>query len=104
MSAADRTIQGVSIACSPERGWVTIMGRLSGEVLEYPVVDLAILSPQGDKLAETMIVDAPLEFQMTLHVRGVPAGAPLVLRVVVLQGENTVAVREYEFEYLVESE
>jgi hypothetical protein len=102
MPAAEETIHGVSVACRPERGWVTVMGRLAGESLEYPVVDLAILSSEGEKLAETMIVDATPEFQMTLHVRGVPAGAPLVLRVEVLQSENTVAVREYKFDYLPE--
>lgn len=102
MPTAEETIQGMSVACQPERGWVTVRGRLAGETPEYPVVELIILSPEGKRLAETMIVDAPPEFQMTLHLRSVPEGAPLVLRVEVSENENTVAVREYSFEYLPE--
>jgi hypothetical protein len=92
----------VSVACQPERGWVTISGRLAGSALEYPVVELAILTPERVKLAESMIVDALLEFQMTLHLHDVPAGAPLILRVEVLQGDLSVAVREYSFDYAPE--
>jgi hypothetical protein len=101
MPVAEKYVWGVSMACQPDRGWVTVMGRLA-EGLEYPVVELAILSPQGEKLAETMIVDAPAEFQMTLHPKNVSLGVPLVLRVEVLQGESVIAAREYLFEYLPE--
>ncbi len=99
---AEEIIRGVSVACQPERGWVTVRGRLAGDTPQYPVVDLTIVSPEGEKLAETMIVDAPLEFQMTLHVPHTPEGAPLVLRVRVSADDNTVAEREYSFEYLPE--
>jgi len=102
LPAAEDTIQGVSVACRPERGWVTIMGRLDGATLEYPVVELAVLSPEREKLAETMIVDAPPEFQMTLHLHDVPVGVPLILRVEVHQGDSSVALREYSFDYAPE--
>jgi hypothetical protein len=102
MPAAEDTIQGVSVACQAQRGWVTITGRLAGAKWEYPVVELVVLSLEREKLAESMIVDAPREFQMTLHLRDVPVGAPLILRVEVLHGDSSVAVREYSFDYASE--
>jgi hypothetical protein len=97
----EHIIEHISVACEPQRGWVTVTGLLAGP-LEYPVVELTILSAEGRRLASTMIVDSTPEFHMTLHPRDVEPGMPLILRVEVLVKETRVAVREYDFVYAAE--
>jgi hypothetical protein len=92
-------VQHIAVACDTQRGWVTVSGQRALE-LPFPVVELALLSAEGYLLASTIIVDAPPEFQMTLHPRGVVPEMPLILRVELLVGEESLYVAEYSFSFV----
>lgn len=101
MTEDDPVIESVAISAAPARGWVTVDGRLRADIV-YPVVELTVLSKTGERLTGTMIVDAQPEYRMTLHTAGAAPGAELVLRVEVIQSDQTLAVQEYEFRYVAD--
>lgn len=98
MSDESKVIESLSLAVDAARGRVAVRGRLRPG-LEYPVVELSLLSQAGREVAATIIVDAGVEFDMTLHPRGVDPGVPLTLRVDVLENEEKIASEEYSFVY-----
>lgn len=68
------------IDCVPEKGWVVVYTELTGQ-WEHPVFELSILSSERQKLASTLILDAPSSFRITLHPGDVEVGMPLLLQV-----------------------
>jgi hypothetical protein len=92
------SVHDVAVACDTGRGWVTVAGQLSTEI-EHPVVELTLIAAGGQPMASTMIVDAPPEFQMTLHPRRAERGLSLTLRVEVFQDDGLVCVQEYPFTF-----
>ena len=101
MQGGEEYVWCVSVACDPQRGWVTVMGQRSAQ-LEYPVIELTLFSLDGQKLASTLIVDAPEEFRMTLHPRGASPGMSLVLRLEMFRGDASFVVREYNFQFVAD--
>lgn len=94
-----RYVRNIAVACRPAEGRVTVRGELP-DALEYPAVELTVLSREGGALASTLIVDAPPQFQMTLHLRSDAAvGARLRLRVEVIKGDETLETAEYDFRF-----
>jgi len=91
-------VHDVAVACDTRRGWVTVTGQLTTEI-EHPVVELTLINIDGQPLASTMIVDAPPEFQMTLHPRQAERGLSLNLRIEVFHDDDLVCVQEYPFSF-----
>ena len=98
--ATDDSIHNLAISSSPERGWVTVVGEVSNS-LEHPIVELSVLSADGQALASTIIMDTPSSFRVTLHPHGAERGMPLVLQVKLISAEDTSVetVGEYSFQF-----
>lgn len=88
------------IDCVPERGWVVVQTELAGP-WEHPVFELSILSSERQKLASTLILDAPSSFRITLHPTDVEVGMPLLLQVKLVNTADTSVetIAEHPFVY-----
>lgn len=90
------------IACVPERGWVVVQTELAGQ-WEHPVFELSILSSDRQKLASTLILDAPPSFRITLHPTDVEVGMPLLLQVKLVNTADTSVETIGEHPFIYES-
>lgn len=93
-------IYQVSVSCVPEKGWVVVQAETAAE-LENPVVELSVLSSEGQTLAGTLMMDAPASFRVTLHPRPVEPSQSLLLRVrLVSTADASVSlIGEYPFTF-----
>lgn len=81
----------------PDMKRVTVEIELS-PFTEYPHLDISVLSPEGEVLADMFVVEArdPV-MALTLHLRQPEPGALYTARLAVLRGEETLDRREVAF-------
>ena len=88
----------VAVSCVPERGWVVVQTDAVVE-LEHPIVELRVVSTGDQRVASTLVMDAPASFRVTLHLPGVDLGTSLRLQIQLISVEDTTVqlVGEYPF-------
>lgn len=65
---------------------------------EHPHLDIVILSPEGEVIADMFVVEARDQIMaLTLHLRQPEPGTLYTARLVVLKGEETLDQREVTF-------
>jgi len=81
----------------PDMKRVTVEMELS-PFAEYPHLDISVLSPDGEVVANMFVVEArdPV-MALTLHLRQPEPGALYTVRLAVLRGEETLDQREVTF-------
>jgi hypothetical protein len=81
----------------PDVKRVTVEMELS-PFAEYPDLDLSILSPQGEAVANMLVVEARDQVMaLTLHLRQPEPAALYTARLTVLRGAETLDQREVTF-------
>jgi len=81
----------------PDMKRVTVEMELS-PFAEHPHLDIAILSPQGEVVANMFVVEARDQVMtLTLHLRQPEPGALYSARLIVLRGEETLDQRKVTF-------
>lgn len=81
----------------PDLRRVTVEMELS-PFAEHPNLDISILSPQGEVIADMFVVEARDQVMaLTLHLRQPEPGALYTARLAVLKGEETLDQREITF-------
>lgn len=81
----------------PDMRRVTVEMELS-PFDEYPNLDISILSPKGEVVADMFVVEARDQIMaLSLHLRQPEPGALYTARLAVLRGEETLDQREVTF-------
>jgi hypothetical protein len=87
----------------PDMKRVTVEMELS-PFAEYPDLDISVLSPQGEVVANLLVVEARDQVMaLTLHLRQPEPGALYTARLTVLRGEETLDQHEVTFPLRVET-
>ena len=88
----------------PDMKWVTVELELS-PFDQYPNLDISILSPEGEVIADMFVVEARDQVMaLTLHLRQPEPATLYTIRLTVLRGEETLDQRETTFNLRKEEE
>ena len=104
MPAEDVSIIKLRAIPLPDMKRVTVEMELS-PFAEYPDLDISILSPKGEIVANMFVVEAREQVMaLTLHLRQPEPAALYTVRLKVLKGEETLDQREITFAWRKEDQ
>ena len=104
MPAEDVSIIKLRAIPLPDLKRVTVEMELS-PFAEHPNLDISILSPEGEVIANMFVVEARDQVMaLTLHLRQPEPAALYTVRLKVLKGEETLDQREITFAWRKEDQ